>query len=68
MRAPGPWPPRDRVDVYTGELTAEQLQTLNEAGVDHADVLVARGSRNGAAKVEVTITGRAGPRPRRAGQ
>ena len=47
----------DRVDVYTGELTAEQLQTLNEAGVDHADVLVARGSRNGTAKVEVTITG-----------
>ena len=58
----------DRVDVYTGELTAEQLQTLNEAGVDHADVLVARGSRNGSREGRGHHHRAPGPRPRRAGR
>ena len=46
-RAPGA---NDRVDVYTGELTAEQLRPCSGAGVDHEDVLVARGAGLGSAR------------------
>ena len=46
-----------RVDVYTGELTGRQLEKLQGAGVDQADVLVTRGALAGRTRVEVTITG-----------
>ena len=46
-----------RVDVYTGELTGRQLEKLQGAGVDQADVLVTRGARAGRTRVELTITG-----------
>ncbi|HEX6022857.1 MAG TPA: M14 family zinc carboxypeptidase [Solirubrobacter sp.] len=45
------------MDVYTGELTSDQIDTLADAGLDRADVVLKRGSRAGHAKVEVTITG-----------
>src|SRR3954470_12112898 len=47
----------DRVDVYTGELSSDQIEGLAPAGLDPADVVVKRGVRAGQAKVEVTITG-----------
>jgi hypothetical protein len=47
----------DRVDVYTGELSADQLGTLQKTGVDQEDVFVARAARAGDARVEVAITG-----------
>src|SRR5690242_18695698 len=47
----------DRVDVYTGELSSEQIGELSAAGVDRGDVVVKRGLRPGQVSVEVTITG-----------
>src|SRR5262245_49729324 len=47
----------DRVDVYTGELSSEQIDGLAAAGIDRGDVVVKRGLRAGQTKVEVTITG-----------
>ena len=35
----------DRVDVYTGELSSEQIGVLSGAGVDRGDVVVKRGLR-----------------------
>ena len=55
--APRPPAADQRVDVYTGEVTAAQFSALAGAGVDQADVRVTRASRSGAARVEVTITG-----------
>ena len=46
-----------RVDVYTGELTAQQFRQLRDAGVDQADVLAKPGTRAGQTRVELTITG-----------
>src|SRR3954451_23862722 len=46
-----------RVDVYTGELSSEQIGVLSDAGVDRGDVVVKRGLRTGQVRVEVTLTG-----------
>ena len=47
----------ERVDVYTGDLTAEQFATLRASGVDQEDVMSARGAPAGRARVEVTMSG-----------
>ena len=54
---PRPASALQRVDVYTGNLTAEQFKVLQGAGVDHADVVVTRAARAGQMRVEVTMTG-----------
>ena len=54
--SPEPGAALQRVDVYAGELSAAQLGALRSAGIDHADVLVARGA-GGGLKVELAITG-----------
>ena len=46
-----------RVDVYTGDLTAQQFRVLREAGVDQHGVLARPGAATGQTRVEVTITG-----------
>ena len=46
-----------RVDIYTGNLSGEQLGILRGAGVDQADVVVTPGARAGQARVELAITG-----------
>ena len=46
-----------RVDVYTGDLTAQQFRVLREAGVDQHDVLARPGALTGQTRVELTITG-----------
>ena len=46
-----------RVDVYTGDLTAQQFRALREAGVDQHDVLARPGALTGQTRVELTITG-----------
>ena len=55
--APRPPAADQRVDVYTGEVTAAQFSALAGAGLDQGDVRVTRASRSGAATVQVTITG-----------
>ena len=47
----------ERVDVYTGDLSAEEFATLRASGVDQEDVMFARGAAAGRARVEVTMSG-----------
>ncbi|MBC6460521.1 M14 family metallopeptidase [Actinomadura sp. HBU206391] len=49
-----PAPPRGAVDVYTADLTTDQLKILNTAGLDHEDVAVGKTER-GRTRVEVIM-------------
>ncbi|MBA9003425.1 M14 family metallopeptidase [Thermomonospora cellulosilytica] len=57
--SPRPGTADQRVDVYTGDLSAEQIKALQAAGVDHAETLVTRGARarDPRVRVELTLTG-----------
>jgi hypothetical protein len=46
-----------RVDVYTGDVSAEQFKAIQSAGIDQEEVLVTRGARAGQTRVELTING-----------
>jgi murein tripeptide amidase MpaA len=50
-------PASQRVDIYTGDLTAEQFKALRSAGVEQEDVQVTRGAPAGETRVELAING-----------
>src|SRR5215203_1695365 len=47
----------ERVEVYTGDLSAEDFAAVRASGVDHEDVVFARGAAPGRTRVEVTMSG-----------
>lgn len=51
-----PAPAKDVVDVYTGELTNEQIKILHSTGVDRADVVVGK-PKGDRFPIEVIMTG-----------
>ena len=52
-----PGAPGQRVDVYTGDLTDEQLSALETAGIDDIEGMATEATRAGHARVELTLTG-----------
>ncbi|GAB2864785.1 M14 family metallopeptidase [Actinocorallia aurea] len=57
--AAAPDPGADRIQVFTGQVTAEQLQSLRALGLDHEDI--ALGARDGdKVAVEVVMSARKG--------
>jgi hypothetical protein len=49
-----PKPGPDRLDVYSGEVSTQQVPMLTEAGVDHEDVALSRAAK-GKVKVEAVL-------------
>lgn len=54
--SPTPAPENDRVDVYTGELTADQARRLPAVGLDHEDISITKG-KGGKVSAEVLMNG-----------
>jgi hypothetical protein len=49
--------PDDWVNLYTGEITTKQLDSLLAAGVDRRELQVSRGRTDGTVRVELTLAG-----------
>ncbi|XVQ10309.1 M14 family zinc carboxypeptidase [Spirillospora sp. CA-255316] len=45
------------VEVYSGELTADQIKQLNTVGVDQGEITFGKAARDGRTRVEVVING-----------
>ncbi|WP_067456617.1 M14 family metallopeptidase [Actinomadura macra] len=54
--APQPEAPGGAVDVYTGELTTDQVKLLNRSGIDQEDISLGKG-QGGRVQVEAVLNG-----------
>jgi hypothetical protein len=52
---PGPDPTKDRLEVFSGQITPEQLKTLRDLGLDHEDIALGK-AVGGKADVEVVMS------------